>query len=268
MLFYFDPGGLRHAGLQKLLNDFDNKPSSNRTSVVQNESDVYESNSARLLVKALYNGGNGVSIASKFQYLQHCHVVIPGSDLTPDFLALVRYPPNTPPPRFPSCLVSTLSKSPPQLLETTDLSSPPPSPDSASSATASSDSSPISPPVLSDVVFEFSLDYNLWNKKMVQLERYASAIKRNTNALPCLVGLGFATNKKFGAIRHTLTSDKGSKFPTLWNLHKDGRFLVFLCDRSFVSSTYSDISSQSGKIDNLQSLVVGLVRVLVSDNLD
>ena len=266
MLFYFDPGELRRAGLLKLLDDFA-KPSSKRISVVQNESDVYESNSARLLVKALYNGGNGVSISSTFQYLQQCHVKIPGSDLTPDFLARVRYP-TTPPPRFPSCLVSTLSNSPPQLLETTELSSPPPSPDSASSATASSDSSPVSPPVLSDVVFEFSLDYNWWIEKLAQLERYASAIMSNTNSLPCLVGLGFVTDKKFGAIRETMNSDRGSKFPTLWNLHKDGRFLVFICNKNFSSSAFSDISSQSGKIDDLQNLVVGLVRVLVSDNLD
>ena len=264
-LLFFDSAKQRQAGLLKLLADFDT-PSSKKTSAVQNESDLYESNSARLLVKALYNCGSGVSISSTFQYLEHCHVAIPGSDLTPDFQARVRYPTTT--PMFPSCLVSTLSTNPPTI-DTTELASPPPSPDSSSSAAASS---PPPPPhvlsALSHVVFEFSLDHNLWLGKLAKLERYASAILSNTKSPPCLAGLGFVTNKKFRAIQETLKADKGKAYPTLWNLHLEGRLLVLVCDRSFVTSTFSDISSQSGEINSLKSLVVGLVRVLASDGVD
>ena len=152
------------------------------------------------------------------------------------------------------------------MIDTTELASPPPSPESSSSAAASS---PPPPPhvlsALSHVVFEFSLDHKLWKEKLAKLERYASAILSNTKSPPYLAGLGFVTNKKFGAIKETLKADKGKAYPTLWKLHLGGRLLVLVCDRSFVTSTFSDISSQSGEINSLKSLVVGLVRVLASD---
>jgi hypothetical protein len=90
----------------------------------QNEvSDVYENNCTHLLVKAIYNEGDGLQISSSWRDRANSKFVLPNSKLTPDFAARVSATRNGQ-PQFPACLVSTRSCEPPRVFKN-ELVSPP-----------------------------------------------------------------------------------------------------------------------------------------------
>ncbi len=236
------------------MHEYETKPIKKR-SIVRSESEAFENNCAELLVKALYNDAKGVSISSSYRNWEKYHVSIPGSDSTPDFLAVVKN--SLSPPVFASCLVPTLSGEPP-ILEYPELSSPPPSPPiSTVSSKESTD------PEIVHVIFAFTLDQKLWKSKMDQLERYVRIILGRNASAHCLAGVGFPTTKRWKSIKATLEETKGGEYPNLWRLHTAGKLLYLVCDRNFVTATYSDISSQSGSIDELQNLIIGFMRAMV-----
>ncbi len=240
------------------MHEYETKPIKKK-SIVRNESEAFENNCADLLVKALYNDSKGVLIPSSYRNRDKYHVSISGSDSTPDFLAVVK---NSLSPIFASCLASTLSGVSPTL-EIPELSSPPPSPPSS---TVSSKES--TDPEMIHVIFEFTLDQKLWKSKMEQLEGYVRIILDSNASAHCLAGVGFPTTRRFKSIKGTLEKSKGKEYPNLWRLHTAGKLLYLVCDRNFVTATYSDISSQSGSIDKLQNLILGFMRAMVDPEED
>lgn len=138
---------------------------------------VFESNCADLLVKAIYNGGDGWAISQKFRSPTHSQPRLQ-NDLTPDFVANIPYVPYCLPANdFAACLVPTSQTNrAPVVVKACDLTTPPVTPEKAQSAAGLSGASSSATPSSMCVVFEFSLDEKKWQEKLRQVNTYVEAL--------------------------------------------------------------------------------------------
>jgi hypothetical protein len=218
-------------------------------------SDAYEDNCVGLLVKSVYNGGDGLDISSSWRNRAKSKGCLPNSELTPDFFAHIPKHDKNDLPVFPPCLVPTTSNQPP-LVCRDELSTPPPSPTTTPTKPPSSSSSVL---VQTWVIFEFSQDVSKWREKLQQLEQYVSALPPNHPVR--IVGVAFPSAAKFAAIQNELNR-QNNNFPSLTTLHEEGRFFYLLCDETFVKSTHSKVSSSSQQVKRLEQLMLGVITAL------
>ena len=242
------------------------------------ESDFYEDACANLLVKAIYNGGNGYTVSSNLRSRERSRPTFGDVDvlraissksntLTPDFCVTFRGKIDHT-KEFANCLKPLTSDESPEITHRDDLSTPPTSP----------------PPSVTDdlpsrsltLVFEFTVDESLWESKMSKLESYlgytlmsenkSAPTHASINEIVAMAGLAFPSAKKFAAIKNKLAQKKlPLPFPLLSALNSSGQFFYLVCADTFIKDTASEVSSNSQGLQRLETLVLMMANVLVSD---
>lgn len=240
-------------------------------------SDFYEDACANLLVKAIYNGGEGYIVTSNFRSRERSRPIFDDIEvlraissksvsLTPDFcVKFCGKIDHT--KKFANCIKPLTSDESPEITYRGDLSTPPTSPLPSEKDDFTSRSLTL--------VFEFTVDESLWESKMSKLESYLAYIlmSENTSALihasineiVAMAGLAFPSAKKFAAIKNKLAQKKPPlPFPLISTLNSSGQFFYLVCTDTFVKDTASEVSSNSQGLQRLETLVLMMANVLVS----
>lgn len=242
------------------------------------EAVFFEDKCSDLLIKAIYNEGNGFAIPSKFRIRDNQRPVFNekaiikqtsrprAEELTPDFCVKLTGEIKTG-SVFASCLKPLLMVEEPVVIKCSNLATPPPSPPSSVSGDSLCKHEKY-------ILFEYTVDDKKWVDKMSQVEDYLEYIlishehldKVNISDIVVMAGLVFPSTRKFAAIRGELNQKKEPlRFPLIAELNSRGHFFFLVCDDTFVKGAASEISSNSQDIQGIRNVIMLIAEVLVGD---